>query len=912
MNTLNRYSLFVLMVLAGFHGFAQRGKDGVRIVTSASFAPNEYTALTADAATGDALIKVVNSTLNGKSFFSGPLAAGDLLMIIQMQGATIKGGVSDSTWGTILSYNNCGLYEFSEVLDVPDLTTIRLQCGLKNNYSQSGKTQVIRVPRYSNMTINTACVLTADAWDGTKGGVVVVEVQNNTVINNGGMIDATGKGFRGGALNRATGGSNFNFGFFSTTLNQGGEKGESIAGYRSDYNAAGGMYQRGAPANGGGGGNTWNSPGGGGGNAGNINAYTGNGNPDTTTNVNYITAWNLEYNGFANSTSSGGGRGGYSVGFSGNNPLVTGPNNPAWSIYQRSNTGGKGGRPLDYSTGRIFLGGGGGASHQDDNHGGAGGNGGGMVYLISYGTVSGTGQIVANGNKGGDAVSPTSQNGDPPGGGGGGGTILIYSTGAISGISVSANGGNGGSQYINKPDGESEGPGGGGGGGYIALSNGTVSRQAKGGLNGTTNSLPMVNFPPDGATKGGIGLPDEILTSVPFSFSGAVAGTVAALPDTVCSGASAQLNVSGNTGAIQWQSSIDSIHFNDIPGASAPTYQTPGLAVTSYYRVKTSGSCGEDSSAVQTVYVLPLTQAGSLMALDDSVCTGDSSTIYLQGSDGNIQWQLSVNGISYSDIAQAQSDSIRVSNLLQTTYFRATVGGVCNVDTSAEHLITVVPLPVANLVSSDTVFCSGDSVQICATGALAYLWNTADTSSCIYSKNAGAYWVTATGVLGCSTVSVRVNLQTHPIPPVSIVVQGDTLSSFNAVSYQWYYEDVPITGAVSAVYIAKEPGQYSLRITDQNGCSATSTPVVITGWHEILEEMVNIYPNPNTASSWQLMVSDGLVESKLEVIDNNGRLIFNSKINNQNFVFELPVSFGVYFLYIYSDKINLVKKLIRL
>ena len=120
--------------------------------------------------------------------------------------------------------------------------------------------------------------------------------------------------------------------------------------------------------------------------------------------------------------------------------------------------------------------------------GGAGGNGGGLFYLVNYGTVSGSGQIMANGSNGSNTGSSGFDGGiDGAGGAGAGGTIILNSSDAISGISATANGGSGGTQTVSllfDPN-EAEGPGGGGGGGYIALSNGSITCTANGGSNGS-------------------------------------------------------------------------------------------------------------------------------------------------------------------------------------------------------------------------------------------------------------------------------------------------------------------------------------------------------------------------------------------------------------------------------------------
>ena len=341
--------------------FGQPGKDGPMTVTSSNAIVNDYTNLTANANAGTLSIQVANNNLSAN--FSGALAAGDLVFIIQLQGATMI--TSDNpSYGNIVSYNNCGNNEFAEVASISGSTAISFVCALQYSYTASGKTVVVRVPRYSNLTINPIGRITCPSWDGVTGGIIAIEVEGVTTINGAASINATGKGFRGGALLDI----NSNYGVFNyawPTNDFGGEKGESIAGSVLDYDVLGGRYCKGAPANGGGGGNGHNTGGGGGANAGVLSNYTGNGNPDIS-NGAWAAAWNLESPGFATSTSSGGGSGGYSFSDSNQDALITGPGNAAWSGEHRKNNGGLGGRPLDYSSNKIFMGGGGGAGDQNN------------------------------------------------------------------------------------------------------------------------------------------------------------------------------------------------------------------------------------------------------------------------------------------------------------------------------------------------------------------------------------------------------------------------------------------------------------------------------------------------------------------------------------------------------------------
>lgn len=473
---------------------ANPGKDGSKTITSANTIVNEYTYLTNDVSSGATQIKCNSNTINANSRFSSNLAAGDLLLIIQMQGATITTS-DNSSYGAVSAYNNCGLYEFAKVSSIGTSGRINLANGLRNSYTSAGKVQVVRVPRYTTLTINSGKSITCPDWDGTTGGIVAVEASQDVAIN--GSITVTGKGFRGGALEQGSNLPGSASTRRSSSGNDGAEKGESIAGPASGL--SGGQYCRNAPANGGGGGNAHNCAGGGGANAGDPASWTGTGNPDNS-NSNWTTAWNLESTGFASSSSTGGGRGGYSYSANDGNELTRGPGHSDWGGDNRLNGGGYGGRPLDYSGGRIFFGGGGGAGDSNNSTGTAGGDGGGMVFILTKNNVSGTGTIYANG----DNVATATGN-DGAGGGGGGGAVVIYNySGSTSGIIIEAKGGYGGSQNLAWS--EAEGAGGGGGGGYVAITNlPAISISVVGGANGTSNSPSVTNFTPNGGTKGGAG-----------------------------------------------------------------------------------------------------------------------------------------------------------------------------------------------------------------------------------------------------------------------------------------------------------------------------------------------------------------------------------------------------------------------
>jgi len=236
---------------------ALSGADGPLNVLTGSVTVNQYTTLAANAASGDGQLTVGDaSALNPGG---DALAAGDLLMVIQMQGATIDTTDPTSrTWGQVLDLGSAGNFELVEVASVAG-NVVSLVCGLKNSYVTSGATQVIRVPQYTSVNVALGAEVTAPAWNGTTGGVVAMRASGTITV--GGTIRATALGFRGGVAENASDATATDVTTYSSaTDTQGGGKGESIAGRST-------LFGRGAPANGGGGGNSHNGGGGGGANA---------------------------------------------------------------------------------------------------------------------------------------------------------------------------------------------------------------------------------------------------------------------------------------------------------------------------------------------------------------------------------------------------------------------------------------------------------------------------------------------------------------------------------------------------------------------------------------------------------------------------------------------------------------------
>ncbi len=835
-----RLACFLALFLFVTSAFAQRGKDGSKTVSGNEIV-NEYTTLTADAPIGATSIFVNSNNLNANGRFASALAAGDLVLIIQMQGATINGMLhpvfgdvcspNDISWGSINSLNNCGNWEYAEVSGTGGASIINLRCGLENAYTASGNVQIVRVPRYTDLTINGSGTITCEAWAGASGGVVAIEVEGATTID--GSIDVSGLGFRGGSVAGNNGSTDFNINWHAgTTQDKGGAKGEGVVGDWADYDLVGGRYAKGAIGNGGGGGSAHNAGGGGGANASNgTYAWSGLGIPDFVP-AGWVGAWALE--GITvGDESSGGGRGGYAWSQNNQNPLLVGPGDASWGGHNRSSIGGFGGRDLDYSTGKIFMGGGGGGGHENNTEGGSGGNGGGIIFLNTHGTISGSGTVDANGADGEGSEGATAgfgdiANTDGSGGAGAGGSVILSSPSNITGITINTNGGNGGNQVIDiGPFGsgdEAEGPGGGGGGGYIRTTGITGATNVNGGSYGTTNAGPMGAFDCNGATSGDVGL----IESTTYSGSSLMAEN-----DTICAGNTGTLTATGSpeTGStITW---YDATWAQVGTGVS---YTTGALSVDAMYFY---GSCpGTDFDTVWVIVGTGVVIDDASISITDESCAGNDGAITgITVSGGTMPYTYAWNGGPSSGadttMAAAGSYTLVVTDALGCS------------DNSGPHTIgtaTGFTLDVSSIVITDES-CAGSDGSITGiaisggVGPFSYAWNGGPSSGLdTTGASAGSYTLVVTD-LGTSCTETTGPHVIGSAAGLSIDISGMTITDANCTAADGSISGITVSGGTtpytyqwngagtsSADTSGLVAGNYTLLVTDDNGCSISSGP----------------------------------------------------------------------------------------
>jgi hypothetical protein len=218
-------------------------------------------------------------------------------------------------------------------------------------------------------------------------------------------------------------------------------------------------------------------------------------------------------------------------------------------------------------------------------------------------------------------------------------------------------------------------------------------------------------------------------------------------------------------------------------------------------------------------------------------------------------------------------------------------------------------------VSADTgVICANDSAQICATpGYVTYAWNNGESTACIYANEAGNYYVTATDAHNCIALSNHIAIQVSPAPSISISIARDTFTVYDETVLQWYLNGVAIAGATGQVYIASQPGNYSVEVEGGDGCISVSNVFnYATDVNTIGPDAVSIYPNPLGSGSWQLDVSMGFIGQTMQIFDDNGRIVYSSEIHSLHSEITTAFASGIYFMRINSANTMIVRKIIKL
>ena len=193
--------------------------------------------------------------------------------------------------------------------------------------------------------------------------------------------------------------------------------------------------------------------------------------------------------------------------------------------------------------------------------------------------------------------------------------------------------------------------------------------------------------------------------------------------------------------------------------------------------------------------------------------------------------------------------------------------------------------------------CANDTAQLCAPDSFTgYAWNTGQTSPCISTQQAGAYFVGVTGPGGCPVISDTINIIVDSLPVISITASGDTLNLINAPHARWYLNDSAIPGAVFNQWIIQSPGVYKAGYTNTHGCTGFSNSLIITALTQFADAPnITVFPNPSS-SGWQLNLAQLTDRATAGITNIEGQLVWQSAITAPQTFIPFNGAAGIYIL----------------
>ena len=192
------------------------------------------------------------------------------------------------------------------------------------------------------------------------------------------------------------------------------------------------------------------------------------------------------------------------------------------------------------------------------------------------------------------------------------------------------------------------------------------------------------------------------------------------------------------------------------------------------------------------------------------------------------------------------------------------------------------------VVSTTDVLCNADSngiASLCIQGGTAPYsinWNGANPNA----LSAGTYSVTVIDNVGLSsTTSFTINGPTVLMATISqpiLDLEANIIGGTPNFSYQWLFANIVV--GTSATYTPTQNGNYTLVVTDMNGCIDTSTIFTVTnivsGISEHFSTNLLLFPNPFSEKTTIKLLNPKDVVLELSLFSPTGKKVRNFNIKD--------------------------------
>ncbi len=212
-------------------------------------------------------------------------------------------------------------------------------------------------------------------------------------------------------------------------------------------------------------------------------------------------------------------------------------------------------------------------------------------------------------------------------------------------------------------------------------------------------------------------------------------------------------------------------------------------------------------------------------------------------------------------------------------------------------------------------YCDGDTAILgLANVYTSYRWSNGDTGAYAFVTTSDSIFVEVNDG-SCSAISDTIQIFFKPSPTKPTLIQrNDSLIILEAGIYKWYLNNNRILGANDSILVPSISGLYHAELIGINGCSAFSD--TINYLVSNIEDRAGfpsfkLYPNPTED---ELKLISNIAVEKLELIDQNGRLLFQKESLESKQLYRIPMGQlerGVYFIQLKTSEAVIREKIIK-
>ncbi len=308
------------------------------------------------------------------------------------------------------------------------------------------------------------------------------------------------------------------------------------------------------------------------------------------------------------------------------------------------------------------------------------------------------------------------------------------------------------------------------------------------------------------------------------------------------------------------------------------------------------------------------------------ICSGDKFRMQAEIQGGNGNYSFDWTSADGSHLSSA--DTLVTTPTVESTYYLMVEDGESmSIDSVT---VKINSLPVSNINGHEQV-CASESNTTYTTESnpeYNYEWYTGNgiITSVINSNQVEVNWETLVGIKSINLLVINkttgcqlqksLNVEVLPAPQKPILVRKAQTYIFictdSGFVYQWYRNEIPITGETKQFYDARENtkkiGEIYVEVSQENGCKNRSEsyifPAKSSAYNEDQEQYkVFIHPNPNDGIMTIEIFDDftGLVN--IQLVNCLGQFVRRTQIVKPEEIFESDLDLrqieaGVYFLII--------------